>query len=353
MSQTALVGATAMAGPTLEPIHDAVVVLDGERISALGPRSSVDVPSQAEVVAVDGHTVVPGFIDAHVHIGFYEPHALVTGGVTTARDLAWPPDAIHPLATASRSPDFEGPQVFAAGPMLTVPRGYPTRAGWAPPGTGRTVESPAEVASVVALTADEGACCIKVALNPAVGPVLDRETLVLIVGEAHARGLKVTGHVHGLAELEKALDAGMDELAHILMSTERIPDEILQRMASAMTVVPTLSIRYLRDKTLAIENTARFLAAGGRVVYGTDLGNSGPRPGIDARETKAMAAAGMDARSILYSATVGSADWLDLGDRGVLEPGRLADVVVLRSDELDVGALTAVEMVWRSGKRRR
>jgi imidazolonepropionase-like amidohydrolase len=323
------------------------------RIEALGHASDVAVPQGARIVDAPRHTLLPGFIDAHVHIGFYEPQDVLRGGVTTVRDLGWPELRIWPLAEASRSPDFDGPTILAAGPMLTVAGGYPTRAPWAPPGTGLVLDSADEVGPVVARLARAGATIIKVALNAAAGPTLDAPLLTSIVDAAHEHGLKVTGHTFGLEELHKALDAGMDELAHMLMSPEPIPQDTIDRMVGAgMAVVPTLSIFFGSDRRIAIENLGSFLDRGGRVIYGTDLGNEGPSPGIDAREVAGMVEAGMTAGDVVASATVRSAGWLGLDHTGLIQRGMDADIVAVRGDPLqEWEALTRVEMVWRKGRR--
>src|SRR3712207_8677447 len=80
---------------------------------------------------------MPGFVDAHVHIGCADAGEVLRRGVTTVRDLGWPPERIFDVARASASPSFDGPLVLAAGPILTAPGGYPTPAAWAPRGTGR------------------------------------------------------------------------------------------------------------------------------------------------------------------------------------------------------------------------
>lgn len=345
-------GATALAGPNLVRLEDAVVVIDGSAIAHVGPSGKTRVPDDATGVDAAGLTLVPGFVDAHVHIGFYRPHDVLAGGVTTVRDLAWPPDEIFGLAERSRSDAFDGPTVLAAGPMLTVPGGYPTAAAWAPEGTGLPLVSATEAGAAVEALAARGAAVIKVGLDPHVGPTLTRDLLAAIVDAAHAKGLKVTGHVYGLDELDKALDAGIDELAHMLMSTETIPDRTVHRMAAAgVAIVPTLSCRFGSGLRVATENLARFVAAGGRVLYGTDLGNEGPRPGIEEREVEAMAAAGMSPVDIVRSATVDAARWLGLGTVGVLGDGMTADIVGVRGDPAkDVGALAKVELVIRRGR---
>ena len=347
--------ATTLAGPQLEPISNSVIVVDGETIARAGPKEDVEVPGGAAAVDARGLLLIPGFIDAHVHIGLASPIDVLRGGVTTARDLAWPPGIIFPLAERSAAASFEGPTILAAGPMLTAPGGYPTRASWAPDGTGLEVRSPDHARDEVGRLARSGATAIKIALNPDVGPVLDSAHLGAIVGAAHDVDLKVTGHISGLEELDKALDAGIDELAHMLMSLERIPDNTLQRMVDARVgIVPTLSVRFGNDRRVAIENLGRFLDLGGKVVYGTDLGNEGPRPGIDPLEVGALAEAGMGARDIIAAATVESAAWLGLDRVGVVPKGADADLVAVPERALDdPGALSDVQMVWRRGRRAR
>ena len=342
---TLISGGSVLIGEALERVDDAIVSIEGERIGAIGAGGG-----SGDIDAA-GLTLLPGFIDAHVHIGFHLPAEVLAGGVTTVRDLAWPPEAIFPLAESSTEPGFDGPRILAAGPMLTIAGGYPTQAGWAPDGTGRVVTSPDDAETAVAEVALAGASIVKVALNAEVGPTLDLGTLSAIVSAAHERGLKVTGHVYGLEELHKALDAGMDELAHMLMSPETIPDETIDRMVAAgMVVIPTLSVRYGKDQKIAIDNLRRFSEAGGTIVYGTDLGNEGPEPGIDRREIAAMAAAGLTGRDIVTSGTVRSARWLGL-DAGVLKAGARADIVGVRGDPLaDPMALTNVELVVRGGR---
>ncbi|MEA2498039.1 MAG: hypothetical protein QOH26_444, partial [Actinomycetota bacterium] len=302
-ARTVLRASAALVGDDLTTLDDPIVFVEGSTITAIGAASE----HRPEDVTIDcrGLTLMPGFIDAHVHIGFARPEDVLQGGVTTVRDLGWPLDRIGPLCEASEAPDFPGPTIIAAGQMLTAPGGYPTKAGWAPPGTGLEVSGPAIAEAAVEKQVAAGAVIVKVALNPPAGPTLPLDTLRAIVDAAHARDLRVTGHVHGLDELHKALDAEMDELAHMLMSSDRIPEETIGRMvAQEMAVVPTLSIRSGLDRRKAIENLHRFAAAGGLIVYGTDLGNAGPKPGIDRREVKAMAAAGLSATDIVRSATV-------------------------------------------------
>jgi imidazolonepropionase-like amidohydrolase len=338
---------TALIGPDLQPAFDVRVEIQEGSIVAVTADSMPD----AADVRLAGITLMPGFIDAHVHIGLADPREVLRGGVTTVRDLAWPPDRIFPLVLRSRSADFEGPEVIAAGPMLTCPGGYPTRASWAPPGTARVVESAEDALPAVRERRDEGAAIVKVALNPAAGPTLSVEVLRAICDEAHRHGLEVTGHVFGLDELDKALDCGMDELAHMLMSPEEIPDSTIARMVGqGMRVIPTLGIHRGKTRRRAMLNLSGFRLAGGDIVYGTDLGNEGPRPGIDPTEIDRMERSEMSPESIISSATVRAAAALRLSDRGVIAPGFRADLVGVKGEPLDASVvLKQVVLVMRAG----
>lgn len=349
----ALTGATALVGEDLEVQDDVTVVVTDGRIAAIGPAAGEAAPEDAEAVDASGLLVIPGFIDAHVHIGFADPADVLAGGVTTARDLGWPRDEIRRLIQRSRATDYVGPRLLWVGQMLTAPGGYPTQAAWAPDGTGLEVATPDAARAAVEELSKAGVDGIKVALNPEVGPTIDHWTLRALVDAAHALRLRVSAHIYGLDELKKALDAGVDELAHMLMSPERIPRSVIDRMVAAgTTIVPTLSVFFGTARDIAIDNLSRFLDAGGNVVYGTDLGNEGPQPGIDEREVAGMADAGLSTVDIVATATTEAADWLALEDRGCLAEGRVADIVAVPESALgDASLLTDVRLVFKEGRR--
>ncbi|MGH2675277.1 MAG: amidohydrolase family protein, partial [Actinomycetota bacterium] len=220
------------------------VVVEGSRIRYAGP--AWDAPEAEREVRGDWF-LIPGVIDHHVHIGLSEPRAVLRGGVTFARDLAWPPRDIFPLADISQATDFDGPGIVAAGPMITARGGYPTRARWAPAGTGVEVSGPEEAAGAVDRIAAEDPAVIKVALNADAGPTLTDAELVAVCESAHRRRLAVTAHVQGPGQTERALGAGVDELAHCPW-TERVSDELAQALARSVAIVSTLDIHsYGRD----------------------------------------------------------------------------------------------------------
>jgi imidazolonepropionase-like amidohydrolase len=194
---------------------------------------------------------------------------------------------------------------------------------------------------------------VKIALETAAGPVLGDDELYAIVEAAHSAGKAVTSHTRGIEQLERALDAQVDELAHTLFSRHPVSEALIERMVAAgMAVVPTLSIFRGPSRRVAIETTRRFFAAGGTILYGTDLGNSGPKPGIDRREVRAMVAAGMSARDIIAAATVVPRHRLGFSSIGSLEPGADADIIGLGGDPASRPEdLTDVRFVMRRGTR--
>jgi imidazolonepropionase-like amidohydrolase len=350
-NEITVIARAALIGEQLEPITPARVEISGDKIVSISETPGS--PRDARILDAGDVMLVPGFVDSHVHIGFHQPRDVLQRGVTTVRDLGWPLDEAFDIAQRSRARTWDGPTVHAVGPIITCPGGYPTRAGWAPEGTGLVVTSVESARDAVVQVVSRGAPQVKIALETAAGPVLGDDELYAIVEAAHSAGKAVTSHTRGVDQLERALDARVDELAHTLFTRRPIPDRLIQRMVAAgMAVVPTLSIFHGLSRRVAIETTRRFFTAGGTILYGTDLGNSGPQPGIDRREVRAMAAAGMSARDIIAAATVVPRRRLGLSSIGSLEPGADADIVGLGGDPGSRPEdLTDVRFVMRRGVR--
>jgi hypothetical protein len=236
-------------------------------------------------------TLLPGFRDAHVHLGLVDGSALVKAGIAAVDDFGWDLDIARGWPG-----DAALPSVRFAGRLLTAPGGYPSDSGWAPEGAIETVASSAQAAAAVDRQLDAGASFIKITLNSDAGPVLDDPTLHAIVGHAHARGVTVAAHAQGVGQAERAYLVGIDRLAHAPWS-EPLAEELLTAMARRQSWVSTLDVHgwgdYGPEFEVAQDNIRRFAALGGRVVYGTDLGN-GPLPlGINPRELRALTDAGL------------------------------------------------------------
>jgi imidazolonepropionase-like amidohydrolase len=264
---------------------------------------------------VPGFTVLRGFLDAHVHLALVDATRLADGGIARVLDLGgWAPPAASETnaAAASRTLSAGAPDVVYAHQFLAAPGGYPGAQAWAPAGCVREVTSPADAAAAVDAQLAAGASVVKITLNSEAGPVLDTDVLRAIVGHAHERGLPVVAHAQGVGQALRAFLAGVDALAHTPFS-ERLVDDLVEAMATRMTWISTLDIHgwgeHGDDFVRASDNLRRFHAHGGRVLYGTDLGN-GPLPvGLNRREIEALLAAGLSTDAVLRALTAE-----DLGD---------------------------------------
>ncbi|MFL6076268.1 MAG: amidohydrolase family protein [Mycobacteriales bacterium] len=322
-------GSVVWAGGDAAPFPDGVVVVDVDgRVAACGPAARVAVPYGLETHRAAW--VGPAFVDAHVHLAFADPAAVAAGGVLLARDLG------APLADALRWQRGAAPRVAVAGPLLTAPGGYPTRS-WGSGGFGAEVAGPDEARRAVRELAAAGVDVIKVAFEPGDGgwPVPDPPTAAAVVRTAHESGLPVTAHALRAPMVARALDAGVDELCHV--PTEPLPQALVDRVAAAgVPVVGTLHTH--RDTGATLANAAALHAAGVPLLYGTDLGNTGTRPGVDPRELRLLAAAGPGPIGALRAATTAHAAGLDrrapAGWAGRLAPGAPAVLVALDADPL-------------------
>lgn len=321
-------------------VNDVVVVCRGDEITDV--TIGTPAPSGLDLIQVDGF-LVPAGADRHVHVELSDPGAIVRRGITAVRDLAWPADRIFPLAEASEAPGFDGPFIRAAGPMLTAPGGYPSRAAWAPLGTAQEVDDAEGATGVVDGLIARGATAIKVSLNAEEGPTPSDGILTAICEAAHTGGVPVTAHAQGGGQVARALGAGVDELAHTPWS-ERLSDDIIAASASRMRWISTLDIHGFGAGTselaVAIDNLARFHRAGGNVAYGTDLGNGAIPAGIHTRELRLIREAGLATEEVL-----------DALARAPVEPGAPADLVVLGDSPLgDLDAFDDLRLVVKAGR---
>ena len=273
---------------------DGVVLVDADGlVVAAGPSAAIAMPDGVETIAASW--VGPGLVDHHVHLSFGNPDHIVAGGVVAVRDLGAPP------ADALAFRRLTAPRVEVAGPLITAPGGYPSR-GWGQAGFAAFVDDPEQAHRLVSGLATQ-VDVIKLALEGAGGPVPTVAVAHAVVDAAHAAGLRVTCHALEVEMVERALDAGVDELAHT--PTERLPGELVARIASSgVRVISTLHTFVAGgDGAGALDNAAALIAAGVDVRYGTDLGNAGIRPGADPAELKLLGEAGLRADAVLAAAT--------------------------------------------------
>jgi imidazolonepropionase-like amidohydrolase len=282
------------------------------------PVPVAEVPAGARHRKLPG-TVLPGLIDAHGHSALVDLGTVRAGGIAAVWDLGGVPDRVAALRDRARHrPDL--PRLRIAGPFLTAPGGYPSDRAWAPPGSSRAVRSPRDASDAVAECVALGVDLVKVTAH-AGGPLLPDNVLAAVVEAAHVERLPVVVHAEGPGTVAAAVDAGADLLAHTPW-TERQDDGLLRGAADAgMRWISTLDIhgwgRVTAEHGTAIDNLRRFLGYGGRVCYGTDLGNGPLVPGVNPREIRALQRAGLTPEDILAAMT-GSP--IDSDDRGELPP---------------------------------
>ncbi len=237
-------------------------------------------------------TVLAALRDAHVHSALVDLAAVRRGGIAAVTDLGGVPAELAALG----GPGL--PAVRWAGAFLTAPGGYPSDRAWAPPGSWRELRSPADAGEAAAEQGAAGATLLKVCLNAEAGPVPGLATVRAVVGA----GLPVVAHAEGPGMVARALDAGVARLAHTPW-TEPLDEGLLRAAAARQLWVSTLAIHTGRARETAVRNLRLFLGYGGKVRYGTDLGN-GPQPlGVNPAEIRLLQAAGLSPADVLAAMT--------------------------------------------------
>jgi imidazolonepropionase-like amidohydrolase len=270
---------------------------------------------------------------------------IVEGGVTTARSVGDPIDTLKP-------PDEDAPlRLLAAGPIITAPHGYPIPVY----GDALALEVRGEPRARAAVRdlARRGAAVIKIALEPTSGwPMLSPREVRAIVDEAHMENLPVTVHATGPYATELALDAGVDELAHLPCGG--ISRDLLRELAERETeVVGTLHVLAATEHPICadpVPDAARFVALGGRLLYGTDVPLVRVE-GIDVEELRLMRRAGLEPEEVLAAATSRAGEQLGLAPLGTLAERAPADVIAVRGDARELrDDLTEPLLVVRGGR---
>ena len=238
----ALVGGTLVDGYGGRPLLNSVVIVDGERIRAVGRVGETPIPKGAELISTEGMTVLPGLWDMHVHLMInghadyahwdrkYPPlfekvimpasaRQLLLAGVTSARDLGGPLKESISVRDAINRGDLPGPTMYVSGPFLQH-RPYPGTEAfrWG-------VDGVEDAREKVRTLANAGVDCIKLVDQDE----MTREEVFAIVEEAHKHKMKVVGHSHRPDEIRIGLQAGGDNLEHTgLSSAPAYPDDIIR-----------------------------------------------------------------------------------------------------------------------------
>ena len=276
--------------------------------------------------------------DAHVHLGLVDRDAVARSVLGRVIDLGGDLSAPRELAGDAAIPPVS---VEFAGPFLTAPGGYPSDRSWADPAWVREIGDVDAAVGAIDEIAEAGATRVKVASNAAAGPTFSDEMLETLVALAGRHGLPVVVHVEGPGEAARALRAGARLLAHAPF-TELLSAREITEHAERVTWISTLAIHPAgsAERATAVENVAAFHAVGGRIRYGTDMGN-GPTPaGLNLAELDALRDAGLTTSDLLVA--------LDLADPR--NPASRLMMVDGEGDDLDFASarpMTADERPYR------
>lgn len=379
-------------------IFDGVDMIEGGRTVVVDRGVVVDVttgpvPAGCDVLDLADATILPGLVDAHVHLIWdasavpqrrvADESAVLTAfraarnamthlraGVTSVRDLGSTDGIALDVAEAIRSRLVAGPRVVAAGRAITMTGGHVHY-------IGREADGPDAVCHAVRAELKAGAECVKVMASGGVlGPrgekpgaaQLTVAELTTAVAEAHRAGRPVAAHAHSLESITNALDADVDSIEH----GSRLDEPTAERMREqGVYLVPTLSpVRSIcRDGELIglpadtrakaeqlLEATkAAFghaVRCGTPLAAGTDAGVPTQPHGMMWRELVTMAELGCPPELVLRAATSSGADLLGLGGGvGRIAPGAPGDLVVVDGDpRVDMSVLRSPTMVLYGGK---
>lgn len=349
-----LVNGTMIDGTGAAPISNATVVVHNGCIQSVG-TGYVSKPD-AIVIDVEGRTILPGFFNTHVHRAFKADvlRAWAQEGVTTVRDLG-ASLRIDQFATRDRLMQYNRhARLVTVGPMISTLRGYGTL----------KVSSPEHARAEVRALAEAGADLVKIGIEDSLKfrrhNLISLEEIHAIVETAHACELRVSAHVTRARHLRLAIEGGVDDVAHMIV--DALPDELIEKMIERdMYWVPTLelwagvSLMYeLAWDVQAIANLRRFVVAGGKVAVGTDYAGHGCpfELGMPLKEMKLMQSAGMTTMQIIVAGTRHAAHVCGLRKHGTIEPGNVADVLVVDGNPLDdLSTLKRTYLVIHNGER--
>ena len=337
---------------TLRP-NGAIVVRGGRIVAMHGPDSSWRPPVGAQVVDLGGRTVLPGLIDAHVHLtlaGDPDSNALATlrAGFTTVADLGSAGGAGVRLRDAIAAGRVPGPRVIAAGSWIGA-RGGVCEFG------GATVESPAEARARATADLESGADLLKVCVTgwpkDAVAfpdsVELKREPLDAVMTVAGAAHRPVYAHAIGMAGALLAASRGVRALAH----TPVVDSAGAAALAhTGVRVISTLASLGPRPGGAEVRRSFRLLrAAGVPIVLGTDAGVLAH--GRNAQELVALTEAGLTPAEAIRAATVDAAALLAAPELGEIRTGAAGDFVVVEGDPLEtVRVLERPVLVVKEGR---
>ena len=396
-------GATILDVTNGDMIKNHVVIVKDGRIDAVSPARSADIPKGIEVIDLQGHTLLPGLIDMHVHLtsgggyhgyerlkltderrailGVVHAKQTLMAGFTTVRNVGAGSFGDVALRDAINDGDIPGPRMLVSGPPIGITGGHCSDNNLLPPEYGISGEGVADgpwaARTAVRRNIKYGADLIKTCSTGGVlskgtkvgAPQYTVEELTALIDEAHSRGLKVASHAHGAEGIINALIAGADTIEHasfindegIRLAIENnaalsmdiyVTEYILGEGASAGILEESLEKERMTGATQR-SNFQKAVEAGATIVYGTDAGVY-PH-GQNAKQLSRMTRFGMTPLQALQSATTIAAEALGMSyDIGKIEPGYYADFVAVEGNPLEqIEILESPTAIFKNGVRYR
>jgi imidazolonepropionase-like amidohydrolase len=394
----AFVGATIIDGTNADPLIDGILVITDGRIRAVGPRSAVTIPDEAQIINVAGKTIMPGLINAHGHVGGtlglgggqYNTGNLLRQlglyaryGVTTVNSLGGDEEQGFALRNEQSNTDLDRARIFVSGSVVVG-------------------DSEEAIRDEVNRNADMGANFIKVRVDDNLGSSekMSQDLFTALVDQAHVRRVPVAVHLFYREDAKFILDAGGDLLAHSVrdlpvdqeliakiqdndvcyiptltreVSTfvyESVPDffsdpyflkeadsDILEELQTSdrMSRMASSSSAqgYKAALEVAMDNVARLNDAGVKIAMGTDTGPPARFQGyFEHMELHMMVEAGMSPIDAIRASTGVAADCINVGDVGTLEPNKWGDFIVLGANPAEnIMNTKTIESVWIAGNR--
>jgi imidazolonepropionase-like amidohydrolase len=385
---TLVTGGRVVDGTGGDPIPDGAVLIEGDRIEAVGPRGDVDAPADVDVIDADGGTIMPGLVDAHTHITIYNLRArgrfrlidprntlayntiravesarqFVEGGVTTIREAGGREFVSVSVRDAIEEGRLSGPRIHPSGPLLTITAGLDDKRpyfldrnpanGWEVNGTDEVVQGVREQYKAGAKNIKLDASGAWTAFTDSRTPTMTERELTAAVEEAHKFGITVAVHAHDPEGIKNAARAGADSIEH----GSYLDDEGIELMLkNDVALVPTLaSVEYfisdgtdlemtdeqfqsvVDDVEAQRESVRRAHEAGVTIAVGASSEPPGLPHGSTWRELMHLVELGFTEMEAIVAGTRTSAALLGIEDEtGTVEPGKSADLLVVDGNPVD------------------
>jgi imidazolonepropionase-like amidohydrolase len=387
---TVLSHATVIDGTGRAAQPDTSIVIEGGRITGMGPTTKTKAPAGAQVVDLSGLTIIPGIIDLHSHIGIDTPakvRMFALYGVTSTIGMGGDGDEVLKIRDAQRAGDIKGARIY------TVQQRFEFEKGGAEQAT-----------AMVDALADKHADAVKVVIDDRRGKAvkLPRDFAAAAIAEAHKRHLKALAHIHDYDDAKFVVDQNIDMLAHQIRNRE-VDDALISEMKQKHTAVTSTLTRELsdyvyadspdwlsdpflakfmpaqrisqakgelkekqaanpeielnrKDFEFATKNLGKMIRAGVRIAFGTDSGNGPPRfeGYFDHLEMQLMVKyGGMTPMQVIQAFSKTNSEVLGLDkDYGILAKGKVADLLVLEKNPLDdISNTKTLRTVYIGGKK--